>query len=1144
MIKLNIFKKNVKYGKINKEVINLANNFVHLNVHTEYSLLNNYNPIGKLIDKAKELEFKAMAITDYNNMYGAIDFYKRCKKNGIKPIIGCELTLSYPNNEFYNIILLAKNNHGYKNLCKLVSNLYIVENRNREYITLDELEKFSSNLILIIGSRRSYIRKCLLSGDYLNAKNEIINFKSIFHHDDLFLELNFHFEENDELMINKYIEFANEHTLNKVVTNDVHYTENTDFNLFNIARCISKGVLLSELKDENFTQSEYYLKSENEMLKIFSSLKDAVDNTRIISERCNVEFDFSTYHLPEYIVPDGISTKEDYLYSLIIEGMKKRYTNITTEIKKRVDYEFSVINKMGFTDYFLIVWDFVNFAKNNKIPVGPGRGSGANSIVAYCLEITDIDPIKYELIFERFLNPERISMPDFDIDFCNERREEVINYVIQKYGKNHVSQIVTFGTMKPRAAIRDIGRVLGYKLSIVDKIAKLIPSSLDITFKKALEDSSELKRLYEEDINIKKLINTSEKFEKFHRHISIHAAGIVITKEELTEYIPLSKSGENIVTQYNMVELEELGLLKMDFLGLRTLTVIDDTIKLVKNNYNQIIDIDNIPLDDKNVLNLFKTADTIGVFQFESTGMRLFLKDLKADNFDELVAANSLFRPGPMNQIPNYIKNKKNPKAIRYLDKRLEKYLKSTYGIIVYQEQVMQIARELAGYSWGQADNLRKAIGKKHMEIMEYNRKIFIYGLDDLDGSIKIKGCVRNGVDEALARNIFDLIVEFGNYAFNKSHSACYTLNAYRTAYLKFYYPLEYIVCLLNSVINFERQFFQYFQEIKKMGIKILLPSVNFSIYKNSTENECMRIGFSQIKGFNRLLANDILEERRNGLFKSIKEFLERLKNSKNISMQSVENLIKSGAFDEINKDRSELLNSFGNLYTQIVSKSKNELSGQLSLIGTDFMQENFSKTEKYSKDEILGFEKEILGFYISSHPLDDYKNYIITNNSMKLLDLKVLDKGIYKTIVYVNSVKTRRNKKNIMLKTVNVEDFSSSIELLDVKDLDIHKGQIYEISIKISVNSFGNTNFTIIDANEINEIYSKKLYIKLNILDTNSKKILGDLSEKYKGYNQVILYILSEDKTLKLENKFDLSNKDLIKDLENIFGKDKFLIN
>jgi len=512
-------------------------------------------------------------------------------------------------------------------------------------------------------------------------------------------------------------------------------------------------------------------------------------------------------------------------------------------------------------------------------------------------------------------------------------------------------------------------------------------------------------------------------------------------------------------------------------------------------------------------------------------------------NFDELVAANSLFRPGPMNQIPNYIKNKKNTNGIRYLDKRLKKYLKSTYGIIVYQEQVMQIARELAGYTWGQADNLRKAIGKKHMDIMEYNRKIFIYGLDNLDGSIKIKGCIRNGVDEKLAQNIFDLIVEFGNYAFNKSHSACYSLNAYRTAYLKYYYPLEYMVCLLNSVINYERQFFLYFQEIKRMGIKILLPSVNFSFYKISTENKCMRVGFSQIKGFNRLLAKDIIEARKAGKFKNFKEFLERLKDSKNMNLISIENLIKSGAFDEIEKNRIEILNSCETLFTQIVSKSKNELSGQLSLISSDFMQEKFVESKNFSKDDTLEFEKDVLGFYISAHPLDSYKEYIKSKNSMKLIDLKVLDKGIYKVIVYVNSVKTRKSKKNKTLKIINVEDFSSSIELLNVKDLDINKGKIYEISVKVTVNSFGNTNFTIIDADEIYDIYIKKLYIKLDSLDYDTKKKLGEFSEKYNGENQVILYISSNHKTLKLENKFDLSNENLLVELEDNFGKDCFYI-
>lgn len=1118
----------------------MENEFVHLNVHTEYSLLNNYNPMEKLINKAKELDFKALAITDYNNMYGVVDFYKRCKKNGIKPIIGCEITLKY-NRQFFNVILLSKNNFGYKNLCRLVSNQYIVEGREREYITYEELEEYSKHLIMIVGSKRSFVYDRISNNDFVSAKNELFNFKKIFGRDNIFLELNFHFEKNDEENINKYLKLASEVDIETVVTNDVHYLETTDFNLFNVARCISKGIELSELKEENFTTAEYYLKPKEEMFKIFSQIEDALRNTFLISERCNVEFDFNTYHLPEYVVPDGFTTKKDYLYSIVTDGMKKRYKNVTKEIIERIEYEFSVIESMGFVDYFLIVWDFVNYAKRNKIPVGPGRGSGANSIIAYCLEITDIDPLHYELIFERFLNPERISMPDFDIDFCNERRGEVIDYVIHKYGKKHVSQIVTFGTMQPRAAVRDIGRVLGYKLNLVDKIAKLIPNNRSLTFAEALSENQDLKKIYDEDIEVKKLINLSEKFEKFHRHISIHAAGIVITKNELTDYIPLSKSGENTVTQFNMTELEELGLLKIDFLGLRTLTVIEDTIKLVKNNYNKEIDIDKISLFDKNILNMFANADTVGVFQFESTGMRLFLKDLKADNFDELVAANSLFRPGPMNQIPNYIKNKNNKGSIKYLHPSIEKYLKTTYGIIVYQEQVMQIARELAGYSWGQADNLRKAIGKKNMEIMEYNRQIFIYGLNDIDGSIKIKGCVRNGIDEELAKNIFDLIVEFGNYAFNKSHSACYTLNAYRTAYLKYYYPKEYMVSLLNSVINYDNQFYKYFKEVERLKIRILLPDINLSFYELTTEDNAIRIGFSQIKGFSKILSNLIISERKKGKFKSIIDFLERLKEHKALNLSSFEILTKSGAFDSIEKNRIKLLNSYEDLFNQIVLKNRNEISGQLSLIKVEVQTKQ--KEIKFSKDEILMFEKELLGFYISSHPLDKYKNYIALRKLKTLIDLKKQKNGIYKVILFVNYVKNKKNRVGKIIRTVDVEDYTDRIELLNPKGLDVKKTEVAEISVRVFENSYGNKSFTVDDYKKIDDIFTKKIFIKVDRLTDDIKNKIVSFSKLYRGYNSVYLYLDSEKKIVKLDFSFDISNKNLEMLLEDYFGKENIKI-
>lgn len=1136
-----MFKKYLKYDKIIYEVIVLNGKFVHLNVHTEYSLLNNYNPMEKLIDKAVELKFTAMAITDYNNMYGVIDFYKRCKAKNIKPIIGVEITLKYPNNKFYNVILLCKNNNGYKNLCKLVSNLYIVEGRCEKFVTFDELYKFSKNLILIFGSRRSFLYDCILNEDLESAKNEILNFKNIFAKDDLFLELNFHFEDNDEKNINTYLKLALENNINTVVTNDVHYLESTSFNLFNIARCIDKGIEIKDLKDEVFTKAEYYLKSEEEILKIFESLKESIENTKFISDRCNVSFDFNTYHLPEYSISDGFTTKEDFLYSLVKKGLNKRYNEITEKINERVKYELSIINSMGFTDYFLIVWDFINFARKNKIPVGPGRGSGASSLVAYCLYITDIDPIKYNLIFERFLNPERISMPDFDIDFCNERREEVINYVINKYGKDKVSQIITFGTMKPRAAIRDIARVLGYKLSVVDKVAKLITINA-LSFKDALESNKELKTLYDNDITIKKLINTSEKFENLKRHISIHAAGIVITKENLTEYVPLSKSTDNIVTQFNMIELEELGLLKIDFLGLRTLTVIDGAIKLIEKNHFKKIDIENIDLNDKNVLKLFKNADTVGIFQFESQGMRIFLKQLNAENFDELILANSIFRPGPMSQIPNYIKNKKNPYNIKYLDKRLEKYLKNTYGIIVYQEQVMQIARELAGYSWGQADNLRKAIGKKNMHLMEHNRKIFIYGLDDIAGNIKIKGCIRNGVDEQLAKKIFDLILEFGNYAFNKSHSACYSLNAFRCAFLKCYYPLEFMCSLLNSVVNFENQFFNYFQEAKRLKIKFLSPNINESFYNLTTEKNNIRLGFSNIKSLSKFLCIEIIKERKNGPFKNFIDFLNRCKNFKNLNILAVENLIKSGAFDSIS-DRNVILTSFKEYFEKIVSKSKNEISGQLSLISQVDNIKSKQELKKFTKNELLEFEKDVLGFYISSNPLDSYKEYIKDENTISLSKLKTLKSGRYDVIVYVNSIK-KKSKKNKLINIINVEDFSSSTDFLDTNNLVKEKSKILKISVNILKNNYGNTSFSILKSSTIDEVFSKKLYIKVKELTMGVKEKILEISKKYKGKNVVYIFIENKNKLIKLDIKLDLRNESLIKYLYEIFEKDNVKIN
>lgn len=1125
----------------------MSNNFVHLNVHTEYSLLNNYNPMKKLISKAKELNFNALAITDYNNMYGVIEFYKLCKKNEIKPVIGVEITLCY-GSSYHNIILLAKNNEGYKNLCRLVSKAHIDKTRYTEHVTIDELTENSENLICLIGSRRSLFYKCVKEQKFDEAKEELKKFKEIFGENNIFIELFFHFEDGDEKNVNDYLKISEEINVETVVTNDVHYLENTDFTLFNIARCIASGQKISDLsgrKFDYFNTGEYYLKSEEDILKIFSSVERAINNTKFIADRCNVEFDFSTYHLPEYEIKENFVTKDEYLYSIIFDGAKRRYNVLNDEIIDRIDYEFSIIKEMGFIDYFLIVWDFVNFAKKNKIPVGPGRGSGANSIVAYCLGITDIDPIEYGLIFERFLNPERISMPDFDIDFSDRRRDEVIAYVIKKYGKDRVTQIVTFGTMQPRAAIRDIGRVLDYPLSLVDKVAKLIPSGKNSNFEFTLREIPEFKKLYEEDLDVKKLVNTAIKFEGFHRHISIHAAGIVVTKKALTEYIPLSRSGDNIVTQYNMTELEELGLLKIDFLGLRTLTVIDDAVKLIKKNHNVEIDIDSIDLTDDKVINLFRTADTIGVFQFESFGMREFLKSLKADTFEELVAANSLFRPGPMSQIPLYIRNKNNRNLVTYPDNRLEKFLKGTYGIIVYQEQVMQIVRELAGYTWGGADNLRKAISKKKMDVMEYNRQIFIYGLNNLDGSPKILGCVRNGVPEETAKEIFDHIVEFGNYAFNKSHSACYTLNAFRTAYLKCYYPLEYMTSLINSVINSDSQFELYLKEIKKLKFKFLLPNINKSEYWFTTENNSIRTGFVQIRGVGNNLSDFIVEERKNGEYKNFIDFLERNKENSALNLTGLEALIKSGCFDYLEKDRGYLLNIYESLYSEIIQKKKNEISGQISLIENNYSEIKIpeKKGKSLSKEEILSFEKEFIGMYVSSHPLDKYKDFILYNKFLSVLKLKNSRKGIYNIVGFVTSNRSRRNKQNRLINFIELEDFSDSIELIIDNSNFIEKNNVYNFTVKISVNGYGNKSYSIVNAEKIEDINLNKIYIKVDKLNEEISNFLIDFSKKFKGVNSVYIYLNSLSKVVKFDYGIDLKQDIVFEKLKEKFGIDNVYI-
>ncbi|MFS8540770.1 MAG: DNA polymerase III subunit alpha, partial [Tissierellales bacterium] len=785
------------------------NKFVHLHVHTEYSLLDGSSRIGDLLDRAKELGMDAIAITDHGAMFGVVDFYKKAVERGIKPILGCEIYVAinkYTEKEpkdknQYHLVLLAENNTGYKNLMKIVSEGYVNGFYYKPRVDHDVLRKYSEGIIALSGCLAGEVQRYLLDENYDTAKRIALEYNDIFGQNNFFLELQDHGLEEQKRINEMLIKMSRETGIPLVATNDVHYLKREDALVHDVLLCIQTGKTIDDEDRMKFPTNEFYLKSYDEMLDLFGYVKEALDNTVWIGERCNVTLDFHTLHLPKYEVPEGY-TNVEYLKKLCIEGLKRRYKNITPEIVERFNFEFNTIVNMGYVDYFLIVWDFIKFAKDNGIMVGPGRGSAAGSIVSYALGIIDIDPLKYDLLFERFLNPERVSMPDIDIDFCYERREEVIDYVIKKYGKDRVAQIATFGTMAARGSIRDVGRALNMPYAEVDHIAKQVPMELGMTIAKALEVSKPLRELYNTREDVKRLIDLAMAVEGLPRHTSTHAAGVVISKEPITNYVPLARNTDAIVTQFNMVELEELGLLKMDFLGLRTLTVIRDAVNLVEKNHGVKIDFNQIDYEDPKVLEMFARGETLGVFQFESAGMRQVLKELKPDRFEDLVAANSLFRPGPMSQIPQFIENKNHPENIEYLHPKLKPILEVTYGCIVYQEQVMQIVRDIGGFTMGGADLLRRAMGKKKMDIMERERKRFIYGETDEKGNVIIKGAIRNGVDEETANKIYDLMIDFANYAFNKSHSVAYAVVAYRTAWLKRYYPVEFMAALISSVMG------------------------------------------------------------------------------------------------------------------------------------------------------------------------------------------------------------------------------------------------------------------------------------------------------------------------------------------------------
>ena len=1134
--------------------------FVHLHIHSEFSLLDGANRIKDLPVRAKELGMDAIALTDHGVMYGAIDFYKACKKEGIKPIIGCEVYVALRSrfdkepgvdNKYYHLILLAKNNEGYKNLSKLVSLGFVDGYYYKPRIDREILEKYHEGLICLSACLAGEINQNLLNGREEEAERVALWHKELFG-EDYYIEIQNNGIQEQVLANQKLIKLARKLDIPIVATNDAHYLRREDAYNHEVLLCIQTGKRMSDQDRMRFDTDELYVKSPEEMSEYFSNFPDAIENTVKIADKCNVEFEFGHTILPNYDVPEGFETHYDYLKKLCDDGLKERYgENPTKEIMERAEYELSVIKKMGYVDYYLIVWDFIHYAKSQGIPVGPGRGSGAGSILAYSIGITDIDPIKYGLLFERFLNPERISMPDFDVDFCYERRQEVIDYVARKYGHDHVSQIITFGTMSARMVIRDVARVLDVPYSEADSLAKMIPNEIHITIKKALEQNIELKQRYENEPDIKNLLDIAMGLEGMPRQTSTHACGIVITKDPVDTYVPLYVRDNQISTQYIMTTLEELGLLKMDFLGLRTLTVIQDTINLVEKNRGIKVEYDKDMADPK-VYKLWQDGNTSGVFQFESQGMTNFMKELKPDCLEDLIAGVSLYRPGPMDQIPRYIKGKQNPGHNEYTHPSLEPILNVTYGCMVYQEQVMQIVRELAGYSLGRADLVRRAMGKKKLDVMAKEREIFINGQLDENGDVIVPGCVRNGIDEKSANKIFDEMSEFAKYAFNKSHAACYAVVAYRTAYLKTYYPEEFMAATLNSFLGNLDKIPEYIDECKRLKINILKPDINKSMSKFTVEDGKIRFGLGSIKNVGKAPVDAIIEEREsNGIFKGFIDFCERVID-KGVNKKCVESLIKAGVFEEFEQTRATLLASFEQIIDGIQSEKKRGLDGQVSMfdMGTKEEKEDMQKKkyafeihQEVSDKEKLSMEKEMLGIYISGHPLEKYRKLIQQQTNISTLDINQIEEQNntentehgYNTITkfkdgqqiryagIITSIKKKYTKNNKIMAFVTIEDLYGSVEIIVFESAYMKsKDSLIEENIVIVDGrlSIREDDATTIIANEIKDFKEQKkqkLVFDISDLDEEKKaKLRGGICyfSGDKNNMQVFVKIADEEKS------------------------------
>lgn len=1170
--------------------------FTHLHVHTEYSLLDGSSKIKEITKRAAELGMDSLAITDHGVMYGVIDFYKAAKEAGIKPVLGCEVYVA-PGSRFdkeagtgedkYNhLVLLAENNTGYQNLMKIVSRGFTEGFYYKPRVDKELLREFHEGIIATSACLAGEVQRYLARGMYEEAKRVALSYQDIFGKDNFFLELQDHGIAEQHYVNPQLLRMSEETGIELICTNDVHYTYADDADAHDILLCIQTGKKVTDENRMRYTGGQYYLKSPEEMTELFKYAPQAVANTEKIAERCNVEIEFGVTKLPKFAVPQGY-TSWTYLNYLCYEGLKKRYPDQAADISvdefvrlagdesvedrkdvvikiaedtnnifQRLAYELSVIYSMGYVDYFLIVWDYINFAKRHDIPVGPGRGSAAGSIVSYCLEITDLDPIKYSLIFERFLNPERVSMPDIDVDFCYERRQEVIDYVVEKYGKDCVSQIVTFGTMAARAVIKDVGRVLDLPYAMVDNIAKMVPREIGITIDKALAENPDLKSEYENNEVVKDLIDKSKRLEGLPRHASMHAAGVLICGKPVEDYVPLSTGSDGaVVAQFVMTTLEELGLLKMDFLGLRTLTVIKDAENLIKK-HNKGFSIHDIDYSDKGVFDAISTGKCDGIFQLESAGMKSFMKELKPRSLEDLIAGISLYRPGPMDFIPQYIKGKNNQDSVTYACPQLEAILKPTYGCIVYQEQVMQIVRDLAGYSWGRSDLVRRAMSKKKAYVMEQERKNFIYGNKD-EG---VKGCVNNGIDEKVAGKIYDDMIDFAKYAFNKSHAACYAVVSFQTAYLKTYYPVEFMAALMTSVIDNTSKVAGYIYACKQMNIGILPPDVNESQMEFTVENGKIRFAMAAIKSLGRPTIQAILKERgENGSFISMQDFVTRMSHA--LNRRAIENFVKAGAFDTFGHTRKSMMIVSESMLDSAIKHNKDSMTGQMSLF--DFAAEEDKKAfeiripdvAEYTKEELLGYEKEILGVYVSGHPLDEYTgmvNKYITNVSSdfevddELGETKARD-GAIATIGGLITEKTiKTTKKGQLMAFLTVEDVVGTVEVVvfpnsfTANRVVIDHAEKVFVTGKVQANVDENAKLICDKVVDFASI-PRKLWIRFaSLSDYEDKKdeLYGILYNS-DGKDTVVIYCTKENKRLTLPASRTIRvDSELIQKLQSMYGE------